>query len=142
MIEPIDFYFDLVSPYAYLAHTQLPKLAERVGSSVVYHPVNLDTVKRAAGNTGPSSRDMPVKHKYLRTDLRRWADLYGVPLSPPTGYGSMRLNAGALLAIDRGCAQQYLNLAWTRVWGEGGVGAWIPLGPGLPQPRRGLDGSC
>ena len=23
-----------------------------------------------------------------------------------------------------------------------GVGAWIPLGPGLPQPRRGLDGSC
>ena len=26
--------------------------------------------------------------------------------------------------------------------GTVGVGAWIPLGPGLPQPRRGLDGSC
>lgn len=117
----IDFYFDLMSPYAYLAHVRLPCLVEAHGAHLRYHPIDLGKVKLAVGNTGPANREIPIKHRHLRVDLARWAEHYGVPLSPPAGYGSARLNRGAFLAIDEGCVRRYADCAGRRVWGEGGA---------------------
>jgi 2-hydroxychromene-2-carboxylate isomerase len=121
MPATIDFFFDFVSPYAYLAHTQLPTLAKRCGVSMTYHVIDLQQAKHAVGNTGPSNREMPIKHRYLRQDLQRWASDYGVPFSPPAGYGSTRLNCGVFYALDRGEVQRYVDLVWRRVWSEGGA---------------------
>lgn len=115
----IDFYFDFMSPYAYLAHTQLPTLADRFGARVRYHPIDLDWVKQSVGNTGPANRDVPIKHRYLRQDLRRWAEVYDVPFQPPAGYGSARLNRGAFRAVDEGRARDYADRVWKRIWGSG-----------------------
>ena len=41
MTRTIDFYFDFPSPYSYLAHTQLPKIAAEHGATVTYHPFRL-----------------------------------------------------------------------------------------------------
>lgn len=120
MPRAIDFFFDFLSPYAYLAHHRLPELAKKYGCVVAYRPIDLQQSKLAVGNTGPSNREMPIKHRHLRQDLQRWADHYGVPFSPPAGYGSARLNCGAFYAIDRGTAQQYVSTAWHLVWGVGG----------------------
>jgi len=116
----IDFYFDFMSPYAYLAHTRLPALAARRGAQLRYRPIDLDRAKLAIGNTAPANRDLPIKHRYLRVDLARWAQAYGVPFTPPAGYGSARLNRGAFLAIEQGCATRYVDCAWRRLWGGGG----------------------
>jgi 2-hydroxychromene-2-carboxylate isomerase len=121
MTAGIDFFFDFVSPYSYLAHTQLPALAQRHGLHIAYRPIDLQQAKLAVGNTGPSTREMPIKHRQLRIDLQRWAAHYGVPFRPPAGYGSRRLNCGAFFAIDRGQAEAYVNTAWRLVWGEGGA---------------------
>lgn len=119
MAVAIEFHFDLLSPYAYLAHTQLPALAARYGAALAYRPIDLAQAKQAVGNTGPTNREMPVKHRHLRLDLQRWAAHYGVPLVPPAGYGSLRLNCGALYALDREQPARYVEAAWRRVWGEG-----------------------
>ena len=116
----IDFYFDFLSPYSYLAHAELPALAAKFRCDVVYKPASLAALKLAAGNTGPSTREMPVKHKYARTDLARWAQRYGVPMKPPKSGESARLNKGTFFAIDRGQARDYVARAWAKTWGGGG----------------------
>ena len=120
MPNTIDFYFDFMSPYAYLAHQKLPDMADRHGYVIVYRPLDLGEAKQFVGNTGPANREIPVKHRHLRIDLKRWADLYGVAFSPPAGYGSARLNCGTFLANDRNVARKYVSVAWHLVWGLGG----------------------
>ncbi len=117
----IEFYFDFLSPYAYLAHHRLAELAQRYGCVLDYRPIDLAQAKELVGNTGPTSREIPIKLKYLRQDLARWAQRYGVPFAPPSGYGSQRLNVGAFYALDRGLAASYVQAAWPRVWSEGGA---------------------
>lgn len=115
----IHFYFDFLSPYAYLAHARLPRLAAARGQALAYHPVDLEWIKLKAGNTGPKTREMPLKLAYARTDMQRWARLYGVPLTPLRSYASARLNRGTFFAEDRGMAGDYVTLAWSTVYGQG-----------------------
>lgn len=116
----LDFYFDFMSPFAYLAHTQLPVLAGRYGLQVAYHAIDLPAAKLAAGNTAPPNVSIPVKLRYLVTDMQRWAKRYGVPLVFPQTLKSGRLNRGLYFAADRGRAEDYLRAAWLPTWGQGG----------------------
>ena len=116
----LDFYFDFMSPFAYLAHTQLPGLAEKYGLRIAYHAIDLPAAKLAAGNTAPPNVSIPVKLRYLVTDMQRWAKRYGVPLAFPKTLKSGRLNRGLYFAVDRGRAGDYLRAAWLPTWGQGG----------------------
>jgi len=119
-MRTLDFYFDFMSPFAYLAHTQLPALAQRHGCEIAYHPIDLPAAKLAAGNTAPPNVSMPVKLRYLMTDMQRWAARYGVPLQFPKSLKSERLNIGLYYAADRGQCEAYVNTAWSAAWGRGG----------------------
>ena len=79
MTKTVDFYFDFGSPAAYLAYTQLPKLASDTGASVVMKPMLLGGVFQATGNRPPIS--VPLKGNYLFQDLNRYAKRYGVPFN-------------------------------------------------------------
>ena len=79
MTKTVDFYFDFGSPAAYLAYTQLPKLAADTGATVVLKPMLLGGVFQATGNQSPIS--VPAKGKYTFKDFARYAKLYGVPLN-------------------------------------------------------------
>ena len=115
----IEFFFDFLSPFAYLVHQQLPALAQRHGCELRYVPMDLPRAKRAAGNTGPSNREIPVKLRYLTADMNRWARRYGVPLVFPKSFASERMNKGTLFALDRGEAGAYVQAGFARVWGRG-----------------------
>jgi 2-hydroxychromene-2-carboxylate isomerase len=119
-MKTVDFYFDFVSPYAYLASSQLPRLVERYGINLVLHPIDLFRAKKAAGNTGPSTREIPPKARYALMDLQRWARRYGVPLSRPKGLDTARINRGFLWAKSQGAESQYFHAAYAAVWGRGG----------------------
>jgi 2-hydroxychromene-2-carboxylate isomerase len=119
-MKTVDFYFDFVSPYAYLASSRLPKLVEHYRINLVLHPIDLFRAKQAAGNTGPSTREIPPKAKYALTDLQRWAQRYGVPLSRPKGFDTARINRGLLWAKSRGAESRYFHAAYAAVWGRGG----------------------
>nr|WP_281372552.1 DsbA family protein [Novosphingobium hassiacum] len=72
-----------------------------------------------AGNSGPTTREMPLKHRWARADLAFWAEGYGVPLKPPSGYSSGRANAGFVFASDRHVAGRYVDVVWDAIWGQG-----------------------
>jgi 2-hydroxychromene-2-carboxylate isomerase len=116
----IDFYFDFISPFSYLAHQRLPQLAARYGYSLHYHVADLAALKRLCGNTAPRMVDMPLKLEYSRVDQRRWAERYGVPIKPPLGsHDSSWLNRGTFYAAEKGRVGDYVTAAWTRFRRDG-----------------------
>ena len=53
MTKPIDFYFDFVSPYSYLAHKQIRKIEEEESIKVNYKPIFLAGLHNLVGITAP-----------------------------------------------------------------------------------------
>ncbi len=117
----IEFFFDLMSPFAYLASHRLAKIAQKYDVSVAYKAIDLSKAKLAIGNDGPSNRSLPVKLHYLMTDLQRWAKRYDIALTPVKNHNSHLLNVGLLYAIDRDQSAQYVATAFRHTWGEGGA---------------------
>jgi 2-hydroxychromene-2-carboxylate isomerase len=77
----VRFYFDYESPNAYLAWTQLPKLAQRYGFTVEPVPILYAALLDAHGQLGPD--ESPAKGRWMSKNLARKAILLGVPLNPP-----------------------------------------------------------
>lgn len=117
----IDFYFDFLSPYAYLASHRLPHIIDKslVPTKLRFISVDLGALKSAIGNIGPGNRDLPVKLNYIKEDLNRWATEYGVDINFPPNFNSERLNRGLYFPACRGREREYLDLAYQAVWGQG-----------------------
>lgn len=102
-MQQIDFYYDFVSPYSYLAVTQLPDFAKRNLVDIHWIPVNLPSLITRSGNIPPST--IPQKAMYLLRDLKRWSDYLDVPLKmimPGSFDARPALNiASSLEAVDR-----------------------------------------
>jgi 2-hydroxychromene-2-carboxylate isomerase len=77
MTQAVTFYFDVGSPAAYLAWTQLPAIAQQARSEIEYRPMLLGGVFQATGNRSPM--EVPAKGQYMQDDLQRFARRYGVP---------------------------------------------------------------
>ena len=120
MSGDLEFYFDFLSPFAYLAHDRVCGLARRYGRKLAYLPIDLPAAKIAAGNTGPSNRDIPAKLRYLMTDVGRWAQRFNLPVSFPASLDSHRMNAGTFYALDRGLGEKYVRAGFHLGWGTGG----------------------
>lgn len=133
--RPLDFYFDFMSPFSYLAFEKLPGICERHGLDLRCHVVDLPKLKLLAGNTGPANVTIPIKIRYLKTDLQRWAELYGVPLVFPTSLKTGALNRAFLHAQDRGKETAFVRATWDALWGRGGD-------PEDPALLRGLALTC
>lgn len=82
MAAAIEMYFDVASPYAYLALNQIEDLAARNQRAVIYKPMLLGKVFEATGNRMPAA--VPAKGKYMMSDLQRWSAYYGVPFRFPS----------------------------------------------------------
>ncbi|KTE22749.1 MULTISPECIES: 2-hydroxychromene-2-carboxylate isomerase [Sphingopyxis] len=119
MTSVIDFYFDFISPFSYLAHVRLPAMARAHGRTLAYHPIDIPEAKIAAGNYGPSNREVPAKIKVLMADLGRWADRYEVPLAFPASFECSEWNIAAIYAAQCGAAEAFVADGYRRIWGIG-----------------------
>lgn len=119
MTRTIDFYFDFISPFSYLAQLKLPEIARSAGFEIEYWPIDIPEAKIAAGNYGPSNREVLPKIKVMKADLERWAKRYGVPLTFPAGFECADWNCAALFARNEGKAEQFVADAYRRIWGLG-----------------------
>jgi len=77
-MKKIEFFWDVGSPYTYLAFTQLASLKERRKVDIVLRPFLLGGVFRASGNTMPAQ--VPAKAQYMLQDIKRWSTYYQVPI--------------------------------------------------------------
>ncbi len=72
----VECFFDVGSPTAYLAWTQLPKIAAEAGATIAWRPMLLGGVFKATGNASPVM--VPAKGRWMNDDIARWARRYGV----------------------------------------------------------------
>lgn len=79
--QVIRFYFDYISPNAYLAWTQLPALVERNGCVVEPVPVLFAGLLEAHRQLGPA--EVPPKMRWMWKNIVRKAAVIGVPLNAP-----------------------------------------------------------
>lgn len=84
MSKQVEFFFDVGSPAAYLAYTQLPRIAREAGAEIVWKPMLLGGVFKATGNASPVT--VPAKGKWMMGDLGRYAKQYGVSFDTPPGF--------------------------------------------------------
>lgn len=120
MHKSVDFLFDFGSPAAYLAWTQLGKLASDTGATVVPQPILLGGVFQATGNRAPIT--VPAKGAYLFKDLDRYARSYGVPLVmnphfPINTITLMRVDVGLLESGNTRLAA-YRDAVFRAIWAE------------------------
>ena len=75
----IDYYFSVLSPFAYLAGDRLERIAAGHGARVRYHPVDIVAIGSATGWTPPARRH-PARLEYRRQEMTRIAGEVGLPI--------------------------------------------------------------
>jgi 2-hydroxychromene-2-carboxylate isomerase len=105
----LDFFFDPVSPYAWLAMRSLDRL-EAAGVEIRFVPVLFAGLLKAHGNLGPA--EVPAKRTYLFRDVMREAARRGLPFSGPPGHPFNPLMALRMCtALENDAGRRTLALA-------------------------------
>lgn len=96
----VDFYYDIVCPYAYIASTQIERVAKEHGATVSWHPILLGGLLRKLGApVDPNAAMPPSKSAWVRADLERTAQLCSVPFHRPDAHPRRTVEAMRLAAI-------------------------------------------
>lgn len=104
MARDIEFFFDIGSPYSYLAATQMQALGERTGAAVHWKPFLLGGVFKAVGNTMPAALEQ--KADWMFRDLQMWAEHYDEPFQMSSHFPINSLRAQRALVATRSVAPQ------------------------------------
>jgi 2-hydroxychromene-2-carboxylate isomerase len=118
MTKTVEFFFDVGSPTAYLASTQIQKIASEAGATLQYGPMLLGGVFKATGNASPVS--VPAKGKWMFSDMNLWAKRYGVTLrmNPHFPINTLPLMRGAV-AMQMRMPEKfdaYLSAVMNAIW--------------------------
>jgi 2-hydroxychromene-2-carboxylate isomerase len=141
-LAPVAFYFDFISPYAFIAWTQIHAIAERNGRGVEPIPVLFAGLLDAHGTKGPA--EIPAKRAYTFRDAYRKAHRLGLPvLRPPPSHPFnplLGLRAATMpLAMD--VKRRLIDALYEATW-VSGTGIETPEAVAAAATRAGLDGEA
>ena len=117
-MKKIDFYFDVGSPYSYLAHTQLKKYEKDTNEKVNYLPILVGGLHKLAGITAPGL--IPTKAKYLIKDCKMWADKYKIKYQFNRYFPirTVNLMRACLIAEKENFLKEFVNTCFEAIWVE------------------------
>jgi 2-hydroxychromene-2-carboxylate isomerase len=116
-MKSVDFYFDFVSPYAWLASHQLDDVRERTAAKFRFVPVLFAALLDHHSNMGPA--EIPAKRRYTFQDAQRWAAYLGLEFKSPPAHPFNPLRPLRITsAIDNddlreAVAMRLLDAAWS-----------------------------
>ena len=99
-MKQIDFYFDFISPYAYLAFEKLPEALMGLSYGVSYKPVLFAAMLQHHGQLGPA--EIQPKRDWTYRQVLWQAHAAGVDLHMPAAHP---FNPLAFLRLAVACAQ-------------------------------------
>ena len=119
MKKIVEFYYDLGSPYSYLASTQIERICEKYNAQLEWKPFLLGGVYKETGNRAPL--EVPNKKAYMIKDLADWAGYYGVRFNFPDLFplNSVKPMRGALVAKEREKIRDYTHKLFELYWIDG-----------------------
>lgn len=115
-MSPIKFYFDAISPYAWLAWRPLKDIAVRHAVRLEPVPVLFAGLLKANGQLGPA--EIPRKRLWLIKDVMRRADSQGLRVLAPPTHPFNPLLALRVASMDmdiqtkHNLIQQLMDAAW------------------------------
>ncbi len=140
MSQPtIEFFWDVGSPYTYLASTRIERLAQACNAQAQWRPFLLGGVFRETGNRPPL--EVPAKLNYMLDDLNTWAAHYKIQMGFPSCFpvNSLLPMRAAVGADTLGKGKEFATAVMETLWVAG-------KDPGQPDTLNeiaasvGLDG--
>jgi len=115
MPTPIEFFYDVGSPYSYIAAHRLHRAEQNDGVEVFWRPLLLGAVFKATGNEIPAK--LPARARYMLHDLLRWSRRVQVPFTfsrffPISSLLPMRLVAGFPEKAQPRVARKLFHAYW------------------------------
>jgi 2-hydroxychromene-2-carboxylate isomerase len=83
-MKHITFYFDVISPYAYLAFERLPEALQGISYEVTYKPVLFAGLLKHHGQLGPA--EIPSKREWTYRQVQWLAHELGIELQLPASH--------------------------------------------------------
>lgn len=113
-MSSLDFYFDFISPYAYLGWKQVQPFAGSRALALEPRPVLFAAILGHFGQLGPA--EIAPKRVFTFKDVVRRAAEYGVPLNAPAGhpFNPLLLLRIADASKDRAVIDACFDLVWVR----------------------------
>jgi 2-hydroxychromene-2-carboxylate isomerase len=120
-VKTVEFYYDLVSPYSYLAHREVSRICDAHGVGLSLRPMLLGAVHNAVGLQAPI--EIRAKARYQARDIRRWAEHYGLPMDfpEPFPFRTLKTMRAAMFMEERGELEAFTREAFALYWEEGGA---------------------
>lgn len=117
----IDYYFSLVSPWAYIGHAPFMDIVQRHGVEVNYKPVFLGRVFAETGGL-PLPQRHPARQRYRILELQRWREKRGLSfnITPKHWPFDVNLADRFVIAINASgkSPDAFLRRAYAAVWEE------------------------
>jgi len=115
-MKKIDFYFDISSPYSYLAHEQLKLFEKENKTKVNYMPIFLGGLHQLANITAPGLN--PSRAKHMIKDLKICADWYKIKFQFNRYFPLKTINImrGALVAENEGFLNSFVDKFFKAAW--------------------------
>lgn len=136
----VQFYFDPISPFAWLAGRELHRL-QAAGLQVIAKPVLFAGLLNAHGQKGPA--EIPAKRDYIYRDVVRQAEQLGYPFQGPPGHPFNPLRALRMcIALANDAQRLQLACAMMQACWEQGADLYDLATLGRIADDCGLDGQA
>ena len=115
MTKVIDFYFDFISPYSFLAHKRIVKIQKNENIKFSYKPILLGGLHNLAGITAPAL--IKSKKNYLVEDCEMIAKKYKIDFvfNKKFPINSLKLMRGLLIVKDE-IKNEYIDKFFDAYW--------------------------
>lgn len=137
----LDFYFDFISPYAYLAwanpRTGPRALAARHRVALSIHPILFAGLLQKWGQLGPA--EIPPKRAFLVKDVMRHAAREAIPIAFPAAHPFNPLVLLRLALVEGANHAEVIDALFALAWSSGADVA-DANGIAAVLAARGLDG--
>ena len=118
MIKSIDFYFDFVSPYSFLAHKRIRKIENEEKIKFIYKPILLGGLHNLIGITAPAF--INPKAKFMVRDCKMVAKKFDIKFKFNSKFPINSLNLlRGLLSINYDKKKKYINNFFDAYWQDG-----------------------
>ena len=115
MTKSIDFYFDFISPYSYLAHRKIENIKEKKEINFNYKPVLVGGLHKLQGITAPAFIKAKLKHMINDCDLIAKKNKSNFMWNSKFPINSLNIMRGYLF-INNEIKDLYLNVMFDAYW--------------------------
>ena len=115
MIKSIDFYFDFISPYSYLAHKKIKVIQTKNKIVFNYKPIFVGGLHNLQGITAPAFIKPKLKHMVSDCNLIAAKDNFEFLWNSKFPLNSLNIMRGYIF-INKNIKDLYLNIMFEAYW--------------------------